>query len=255
MSGSIHHVGVPVKMQPVCFSGISRPQDFCISLPFEVAGASTHWHLPDHQAVAFGRLLPILACGEESAIHVFSSLASLEAAPPNEEFTRRAWSKQVLEKIALDEMRHEALLAALRARVPDTLDTQTRRQARRFFAGLNHTDPAIHFIRIAALDSAVCQILAPLLARNSPLTAVQEISTTLNQIRADEGRHVRISKDYAHVWGATPEQIHDEWHAVRSQLVIMLGCVCDDLAMLGADPVTLFNKLIRSPDLLTPEKK
>ena len=250
-------IGATARIRPVCFSGRrgSAGKNFYVQPSPAYVSGDVHalWRLSDQHVEAFARLIPILACGEESAIHVFSGAAALAALEPPASSNADACampsvSAQALADIAADEMRHEAWLAAWRAQLPDCLDLATRRQARRFFAGQTSDDPALHFIRIAALDSAVCQILAPLIAYETPLSGVTEIRTTLNCIRTDEARHVRISRACATAWGATPEQIRAEWQSVRFQLATLLESVGPDLATLGTDPEKLFGLLKRLPD-------
>ena len=252
-------IGSTALIHPVCFSGRrgSAGKNFYASLPVSpshVPGdACVQWELSDQCVEAFARLIPILACGEESAIHVFSGAAALamSESPASSNANGCAMpsvSARALTDIATDEMRHEAWLAAWRAKLPDCLDPATRRQARRFFARQASDDPALHFIRIAALDSAVCQILAPLITYETPLFGVTEIRITLNRIRTDEARHVRISRACAATWGATPEQIRAEWQSIRFQLATLLESVEPDLATLGTDTEKLFGLLKRLPD-------
>lgn len=242
MSGSTTN-----RTRPVCFAYPAqpvKPYDFSAFAPDEVHAP---WNLSDQHIDAFARLIPLLACGEESAIHVFSGAATLASTV---EFAHRAThtvSAQALTDIAADEMRHDAWLKAWRAKLPDNLDKATQRKARQFFSGLSNDNPALHFIRIAALDSAVCQILAPLIARDAPLSKIHEITSVLNYIRTDEARHVRISRACAVNWGATPDQIHAEWLNVRSQLVTLLESVGADLNVLGVNPDRLFSRLKHAP--------
>lgn len=243
----------PVLVRPVCFSIQTISDELSFHRLSVVREINEPWHLADQSVEAFSRLLPLLACGEESAIHVFFNAAT---AHPSERPIHKMsanLSAQALMNIAQDEMRHEAWLAAWRARLPDCLEQSVRRQAQKFFSGLASDIPAVHFIRIAALDSAVCQILASLMSSKAPLSQVQEIKTTFNLIRSDEARHVRISRDFAAAWGATPEQIHTEWRAVRVALATLLEGVAPDLAILGANPEQLFEKLRRLPEMSTPQ--
>lgn len=249
MTGS--RIGTTIRDRAVCFS--SRRWLAAAAIPAQPEaplasdGIPARWDMPDSCLEAFARLVPLLACGEESAIHVFSGAAALEPTMMQYGGGTPSATTQALMAIAADEMRHEAWLAAWRARLPDCLDLATRRRARKFFAGLASDDPALHFIRIAALDSAVCQILAPLMACEAPLSEVKEIRTTLNRIRTDEARHVRISRTYATAWGATPEQIRAEWQGARVQLATLLESVGPDLAILGANPDKLFRRLKSFP--------
>ena len=244
----------PVLVRPVCFS-IQTISDELSVHPLAVMGdINESWHLADESVEAFSRLLPLLACGEESAIHVFFNAAMAHPAEPFNDKAAANLSALALMNIAQDEMRHEAWLTAWRNRLPTCLDHSVKRQARKFFAGLASDIPAVHFTRIAALDSAVCQILAALMTAKAPLFKVNEIKTTFDLIRKDEARHVRISRAYATAWGATPEQICTEWHAVRGALATLLERVAPDLAILGANPEQLFGKLKRLPEFAANKK-
>lgn len=246
-------IGALKLVRPVCFSIRSIAGDFPLDPIPVVSDINESWRLSDQSIEAFSRLLPLLACGEESAIHVFSNAAKENLPPQGGEDVKAELSALTLMNIAKDEMQHEAWLAAWRSRLPDCLDHTTRRQARKFFAGLDSRTPATHFARIAALDSAVCQILASLLGVKAALTQVAEIKSTFDKIRRDEARHVRISRNYACAWGATPEQIRAEWLEVRGALVTLLETVAPELAILGAHPEHLFKKLKQQPTLPAQE--
>src|SRR6516165_11235796 len=73
--------------------------------------------LSDVDRAAFGRLLPILLCGEESAFHVFSREALRIS---DSQFSR---SQALAYRIAVEELQHERLLQKLRrcCPVPDDI--------------------------------------------------------------------------------------------------------------------------------------
>jgi hypothetical protein len=164
---------------PVCFAR----RNPLPPAPSEALAHSDPWPLSDRETDAFARLVPLLACGEESAIHVFSGAAIEGSRAGNKE---HAFTAQALAAIADDEQRHEQRLAGWRSRLPDLIDRHTRQRARRFFAGLASDEPATHFLRIAALDSAVCLLLAPLAHQRTPLGNLPDVGATLNRICADE---------------------------------------------------------------------
>jgi len=60
----------------------------------------------------------------------------------------------------------------------------------------------VHLARIGALDACVCQVLTRLLARTDPELLGDSLRDLLSRIRADEARHVRVSRDLAHLMGA-----------------------------------------------------
>src|SRR5215831_12845699 len=146
------------------------------------------------QIEALGRLLPILLCGEESAFHVFWR----EAGRLTDVQLRQ--SLALARRIAAEELEHEQLLRELRNCCPaaDNL-ASIRLRARRFFLRMASRDPALHFARVAALDSGVCVILA---AVAKPLARAHVVVDTINRIRRDEARHVRFSRRHSCELGA-----------------------------------------------------
>ena len=170
--------------------------------------------LTEPQTEALGRLLPALLCGEESSFHVFSQ----EAGRLAELGLRR--SLALSGRIAVEELEHERLLRDLRncCPVPDDLAT-IRLRAHRFFLRMASRDPALHFARVAALDSYVCVILA---AVAKPLARAGVVVDTFNRIRGDEARHVRFSREHSCELGADKALLADTAARVRSELVALL---------------------------------
>jgi rubrerythrin len=238
-------------IKPVCFSTESISAGMNSNFNLTSSELNESWLLADEAIEAFSRLLPILACGEESAVHVFSHAANQILPVTKGVRSEEHLTAQTLQNIAKDELQHEAWLAAWRSKLPDTLEPKIKRQARHFFSGLASESTALHFVRIAALDSAVCLILAALMRDRAMLSEVSEIKNTFEKILRDEARHVRISRDYARALGATTEQIRAEWQAVRGSLVSLLEAVEPEFAMLGADPEKLFRKLKQPYELST----
>ena len=113
--------------------------------------------LSNNQVTALGRLLPTLLCGEESAFQVFSREGRRIS---NVQANR---SHVLAYRIAADELEHQRLLQELRSYcpVPDDIGG-TLLRTRRFFLRVASRDPALHFARVAALDSAVCIVLSAL---------------------------------------------------------------------------------------------
>jgi hypothetical protein len=140
--------------------------------------------LSESQVTALGQLLPGLLCGEESAFRVFwregHRLSNAQIIH----------SAALANQIAVEELEHERLLQDLRACCPIPNDiASTLVRTRRFFLRMASRDPAIHFAKVAALDSGVCVILSSLVRPLSRATALIEI---FNRIRSDEARHVRF---------------------------------------------------------------
>ena len=113
--------------------------------------------LSEVEIAALGRLLPILLCGEESAFQVFWREGHKAS---NVQISR---SEALANQIALEELEHERLLQELRSCCPVPHDVaSTLLRTRRFFLRMASRDPAVHFAKVAALDSAVCILLSAL---------------------------------------------------------------------------------------------
>ena len=171
--------------------------------------------LAEPQIEALGRLLPILLCGEESAFHVFWREAGRLTDVPLRH------SLALARRIAAEELEHEQLLRELRNCCPaaDNL-ASIRLRARRFFLRMASRDPALHFARVAALDSGVCVILT---AVAKPLARAHVVVDTLNRIRRDEARHVRFSRVHSCELGADKSLLADTAAHIRSELVALLS--------------------------------
>ncbi len=113
-------------------------------------------HLGDAPAQALSELLQVFACGEESASLAFAHLCD----SPVTDVARRG-----LARVAEEELMHERLLRGLRGALPTpVVDKQLRHAMVRFYHRMAQVDIGLHLASIAALDSAVCNILATLLA-------------------------------------------------------------------------------------------
>jgi hypothetical protein len=192
--------------------------------------------LSECQVTALGQLLPSLACGEESAFHVFWREGDRIS---NVQISR---SEALAKQIAVEELEHERLLQDLRACCPVTNDlASTLARTRRFFLRMASRNPAIHFARVAALDSAVCIVLATLAKPLSRATALIEI---FNRIRSDEARHVRFSRWHSYELGADTSLLANTAARIRGELVALLypprGSALEDL---GLDADHLFRRI------------
>jgi hypothetical protein len=191
--------------------------------------------LAEPQIEALGRLLPALLCGEESSFHVFSQ----EAGRLTEVAFYR--SLALARGIAVEELQHEQLIRDLRKCCPVPNDLATiRLRAQRFFLRMACRDHALHFAKVAALDSAVCVILA---AVTKPLRRARVVVETFNRIRADEARHVRFSREYSCELGADKSLLADTAACVRSELVALLYPLAGSFEYLGLDTDRLFRRI------------
>ncbi|WP_293374139.1 hypothetical protein [Nevskia sp.] len=195
--------------------------------------------LPPAAAQALADLLPVLICGEASAERAFEHLLlrlesrvdpSLSAA---------------LAGVAADEQRHGDWLDALRAALPAPTSDQPGRRALRFLLGLVCDDPALHLARVAALDAAVCRVLAEVGAAGRPIAAAPELAQVFRDIRRDEGRHVRIARRAALALGLDVAVMTRERLAVTAAFAALLSEQAAAFAALGVDPARLEQRIAR----------
>ena len=191
--------------------------------------------LAERQIEALGRLLPVLLCGEESAFQVFWR----EAGRLTDVQFRR--SLALARRIAAEELEHEQLLRELRNCCPAPGDLASiRLRAHRFFLRMASREPALHFARVAALDSGVCVILA---AVAKPLARAHVVVDTINRIRRDEARHVRFSRAHSCELGADKSLLADTAACVRRELVALLYPLANSFEELELDADQLFRRL------------
>ena len=137
-------------------------------------------------AAALAELLRVLACGDESAVLAFEHLGRSGIDRP---------LREALAGIAADEARHQVLLGNLRRTLPEPApDPALQAAIHRFFLRLADREARVHCARIAAVDSALCQILGALRKRGRPLTTDPTANSVLGRIHRDEARHVAIAR-------------------------------------------------------------
>lgn len=133
--------------------------------------------------------MQVFACGEESAALAFARLGDspIEAA-----------ARLALARVAEDELVHEWLLQGLRGALPAPApDRELRYALLRFYHCIAQADIWLHLASIAALDSAVCLILAALLETDRVLAQEPTVNAIFRQIHRDEAGHVRLSRRIA----------------------------------------------------------
>jgi hypothetical protein len=181
------------------------------------------------------RLLPAMICGEESAALVFHH--------PRLDLEQTRGLRRGLARIEREERTHQAMLMWLRGHlpVPDDLET-TRRRARRFFVRLDSRDLGTHLGRIVELDSAVCRLMHA--AAHSPgLRSIPACQRVFLQIRADEARHVTMSRNLRRALGLSPEPHPDDRDFVRTSVRQLLEPLADAFDDIAVDPDRLFPAL------------
>jgi hypothetical protein len=189
---------------------------------------------------AFSELLHILWNGEESAALAFAVLGRRRQRVGDREALTSA-----LTRIAAEEREHESLLRESLSWLPAPQpDDSFSLATKRFFRGLASNDAGVHFTRIAALDSAVCLLLATL-RRSQP----QLFGRALGRILADEGRHVAVAGDYSR-WLLTPARRTETADETRAALTRLLLQRADCLETLRMDPDALFIRLRQPPRCL-----
>jgi hypothetical protein len=191
--------------------------------------------LSECQVTALGQLLPSFLCGEESAFQVFWREGHASS------HVQMNQSEALANQIALEELEHERLLQALRGccPVPSNL-ASTLVRTRQFFVRMASRDPALHFAKVAALDSAVCIVLSTLVKPLSRATALIEI---FNRIRSDEARHVRFSRRHSCELGADASLLANTAGRIRSELVALLYPLGNSFEALGLDADHLFRRV------------
>ena len=115
------------------------------------------------EAEALANLLPFLLCGEESAVHVFFR--------EGRRIRKKAESaaQDLMWQIAGEEKVHEHMISLLQSKIPPSSDMEAiRRRSHDFFVNMSSKEPALHFARVAGLDSGVCKIMAALCAARRP---------------------------------------------------------------------------------------
>lgn len=168
--------------------------------------------------------LPFLACGEESAVHAFGG-SLLRDIAPNEQVTMAA--------IAEDELRHATWLERLRIALPEPNISLPDEGMARFFRKLLTRKPALHFARVAALDLAVCHLLAPLLHAKASLISATEVRNGLLSIVRDEARHVQFAKQTAQRLGLNEQAQTQVNLAIEQQLAVLLAPVTPGMLRLA----------------------
>lgn len=178
--------------------------------------------LPDPLATAFATLLGFLLCGEESATHAFGGSLLRTSADAE---------RAALVAIADDEAVHACLIDQWLTNLPDASSDLDLVASRRFFMRLQSRDRTLHFARIAALDASVCRMLSQLI-RSTALAPCQGLVSGLARIRADEARHVRVSRALALRHGMRREDLSDVAADVDAQLGVLMAPAEDAMRVL-----------------------
>ncbi|MGB1238649.1 MAG: hypothetical protein ACPG4U_10595 [Pseudomonadales bacterium] len=192
--------------------------------------------LNDTQGEALARLVPLLLCGEQSAVLVFNTENARLAE-------RERLSADYLNAIEADERHHEEALQLLCDKLPQAPQLhRIKRRSQRFYTRIAQEAVSVaeHFATIAALDRCV-SILMHTVARSS--ISGSAAAHLFELIKKDEARHVSVAQhhsEYLHRGqGALPQAI--DW--IEEELVEMLRTQEDAFQALDIDSEQLFSRL------------
>jgi hypothetical protein len=166
------------------------------------------------RSIHVATLLALLRAGEQSAAAAFSRIARRLSAG------EISVSLRPLSALIEDEERHDNALATFGSLLPPIAlgDPATRR----FFRRLESREPTVHLARVAALDACVCQILTRVLAYADQRVLEPRLTALLSGIRADEARHVRVTRELARLLGADLALLRGVNAEVRNGFVPLL---------------------------------
>lgn len=189
-------------------------------------------------ADALTAFFPYLLCGEESAVHVFFREGRRVRK-------QNIAAHQLMLRVASEEKVHEAMLVRLSSELPEpkTL-ASARRQGHDFYIALAHSDPGVHFARIAALDSCVCKIMAALCSAPS-VQRVPAVHRVFSKVRHDEATHVRISRAYVVDLGLPKDLLNSEADMICPALADFIQPTGEAFEYLGIDPDRMFRRIRR----------
>ena len=205
--------------------------------PLPAAIAGPHLNMGSAQAEALANLLPLMLCGEESAILAFDALA--QAAGSVEGY-------RALRSVADEEGVHETLLASLAAALPPPSGTPPVDTVRRFFHTMGDRDVGRHFLKIAALDSGLCCILSEARAASTVTQAQPPIAAAFARIHQDEARHVTLAVSFARQLRPIAD-LAGVVIEVRARLAALIGQQADSFDTLRISPERVLARLGRSP--------
>ncbi len=230
---SIERAPVTAAVRPHrCFRATGHPVPIAAVEPLRLA---------DPAAQALAELIAVLGCGEEAAAIAFTGLAASDSDPA---------AARALQGIADEERHHDALLAGLALRLPTASDApKWLRAARRFHAEVGRGSMVDHLARVAAIDAAVCTVLARVTARQRPVGADPVARGIFGRIHRDEARHVRVSRRLA-IDRANGRVLADIAIAARRSLADVLALGGGAFETLGVDPDALLRDIRALPPRL-----
>lgn len=211
--------------------------------------------ITDSQADALARLIPLLLCGEQSAVHIFNTeQLRLDRQLACHDHEQRCddphyIALQTLARIEADERLHEQALQLVLNKLPTTSEQhKIKRKAQRFYTQITQNTHSIaeHFQMIAKLDSCVC-ILMDSVAKSSLRDT--HLASLFNLIKKDEARHVGFAKKHSRI--VRPKSVADDscsTFKVQAQLVELLATESASLNALQINSQALFERLLKASD-------
>jgi hypothetical protein len=195
--------------------------------------------LETRHSEALAQLLPVLLCGEESAVLAFGGCARSAAAD--------AAARRDLSAIQSDEERHTTWLRRLKLALPaPRSDPGLLKEVRRFFAAVREPQLGRHLARIAALDSAACVVIGTLRRRGGAIGTDRALSDLFMRIHKDEVRHVAIAHSYAKLFCGAAD-LRTLAVETREGLARLLARRADALEQIGVCPDALLQRLGKMP--------
>lgn len=188
--------------------------------------------LNSQQQIALAQLIPLLLCGEQSALFVFH----------NECKRISDWnSLEPLQIIEADESLHEEVLQNLLNILPKVNNHNTKRRAQYFYAKLEQRTQSIpqHFLVISKLDACVCVIMNAIARSDLKGTYIGRL---FELIKKDEARHVKLAK--SHALYLDPNVEVDKNFCIEQELVQLLKSERESLIKLGIDDSFLFKRIL-----------
>lgn len=200
-----------------------------------------HGPIEHPAATALARLIQLLGCSEEAAYLGFTRLH--DCMPQ---------ARRYLQRVAADELEHEALLAGLGAVLPRVEPNEAALTALRcLHTWIGTLEMRHRCMAIAALDSATCLLLSRLLRSDCDLLRDSRVVAVLSRIRKDEARHVRITREIALRPGRNAS-LAPIAARVRFALADALRNAADDWETVGLDADTLLRCVSDLPAGLAP---
>ncbi|CAA0104822.1 Uncharacterised protein [BD1-7 clade bacterium] len=203
-------------------------------------------HLSRQQRQALSRLVPLLLCGEQSAMHVFHQ--------ENDRLKVHPFSHHMhqLQQIEADEYLHEDALQQLMRQLPLPADLQKiKRRAQVFYTRIERLshDLASHFATISQLDACVCLVMNAM--ANSDLEG-SAVARLFELIKNDEAKHVTIAREHASQLGHIVN-VDNSAPTIHVELIKLLMPEATAFEAIGIDAERLFARVIDLAEKRSPQ--